>query len=81
MKITEQQQLLLDALKAGADVMFHPYMGRFNPQEHYSVWYGNDYQGPKFPRRRCTREAKALLKAGLVKKIKQDFRGHWLAVV
>lgn len=80
MKLTAKQQELLDAMKAGMEVMYHPYMGRFNPQAYYSAWTPSGYSGPQV-RGRCTVAAKGLLKAGLVKKIKEDWRGHQLVPV
>ncbi len=80
MKLTKPQQELLDAIKAGGTVNYHPYMGRFNPHAYYSLWMPQGFQGPRH-RGRCTAPAKALLKAGLLKKANESFRGHELVLV
>lgn len=46
-------------MATGESVTFHPYMGRFNPSDYYHAWHFG----------RCTAQAKALLKKGLVQKV------------
>lgn len=73
-KLTEKQIALLKAMAADDDgrVVFHPYMGRFNPSDYYHCWALG----------RCTAQAKVLLKAGLVEKVnvKQIARDHDLVI-
>lgn len=72
MKLTEKQIALLKAIAEGKRCSFHPYMGRFNPRDHYYCQsVGN-----------CTPSAKALLTRGLVVKAEQEKynRGHILVL-
>lgn len=72
MKLTANQAKLLAAIKAGVRVSFHPYMGRFNPKEHYyAPGIGS-----------CTATARALLRRKLVERTEQErhSRAHILAL-
>lgn len=70
-KLSKSQQDLLDAMAAGVQVRFTPYMGRFNPKDYY---YRCDTQ------KKCTAAAQSLLEKGLVEKFEQTWRGHQLRI-
>ena len=60
--LTPRMVELLKAMANGKRVHFSPYMGRFNPTEHYFC----NYIGS------CTKQANALLIRGLVRRTKVD---------
>lgn len=57
MKLKPQQIELLKAMQGGARVLFHPYMGRFNPSDYYRC------SGIG----RCTPAVRVLVRRGLAK--------------
>ena len=59
------------AMQQGVTCFYMPYMGRFNQTPYY---FRSDTH------KRCTKQAEALLKAGLVEKYNKDWRGHALRV-
>lgn len=69
MELTQKEQMVLKAMQEGAYASFHPYMGRFNPNEHYSV------EGAG----KCTREMKKLIKLGFVES-KQKSYNSWAII-
>ena len=64
-------QELYAAMQKGVVCHYMPYMGRFNPNAYY---FRTDSH------KRCTKQAESLLKAGLVEKRDEDWRGHVLTV-
>jgi hypothetical protein len=73
MKLTKNQQELLDAMKAGAICHYMRYAGRFNPTAYY---FRSDTM------MRCTKTAEALLARGLVAiEKKNNFGDHNLVYV
>lgn len=70
-KLTAPQRELYEAMLNGCTCFYMPYAGRFNPSAYY---FRTDNM------KRCTAQAKALLKRGLVEKYKEDWRGHKLRV-
>lgn len=63
-KLTASMLTLLAQMQVGARVSFSPYMGRFNPTAHYTVY------GAKWGR--CTKAAEGLLARDLVKRVKEN---------
>ena len=59
------------AMQHGVTCFYMPYMGRFNQTPYY---IRSDTH------KRCTKQAEALLKAGLVETYNHDWRGHSLRV-
>jgi hypothetical protein len=70
-KLSPLAQELYAAMQKGMVCYFKPYMGQFNPCAYY---YRDDNA------KRCTRQAQALLKAGLVERFDDTWRGHKLRV-
>lgn len=71
MKLSKTQQELLDAMKSGVEVIYMPYMGRFNPQDYY--FRADNHK-------RCTAAAKKLKALGLVEVFDKDWKGHRLRI-
>lgn len=65
MGLTKPQSELLEAMKAGVVVHYMRYMGRYCPVPYY---FRSDTNG------RCTKQAEALLKRGLVTRVNH---GNW----
>lgn len=59
------------AMQNGVTCFYMPCAGRFNPTAYY--FRSDTYE-------RCTKQVKALIKAGLVEKCDEDWRGHSLRV-
>lgn len=69
-KLSPLAQELYAAMQNGAECIYMPYMGRFRPVPYY---FRTDTH------KRCTAQAKSLLKAGLVEKFKERLDNrHWL---
>lgn len=58
MKLTQRDQRVLKAMQDGGVCIYHPYAGRMNPHEYYSIRGKID---------KCTKEIKRLIKFGLVR--------------
>jgi mevalonate pyrophosphate decarboxylase len=63
---------LYAAMQHGVTCFYMPCAGRFNETAYY---FRSDTH------KRCTKQAKALIKAGLVEKYDEDWRGHSLRVL
>lgn len=62
---------LYASMQNGVTCFYMPYAGRFNQTAYY---FRSDTH------KRCTKQVKALIKAGLVEKYDEDWRGHSLRV-